>query len=90
MTAKLIFVKNFSHIAGIQDSFSMKYYLTKSNDGDEHVYGIQLISDQSSTLIPEISKEEQVAMDLLTFLFENSVNVDTVHDVVHDVMGRAV
>ena len=78
MDIKVIYTKEFSKIEGIQNGERVYYNLLFQNEGEENmVYGIELVSSINGKLENQIfegvSDSEETTLNILRFLYENSV-----------------
>lgn len=80
------YVRHYSEIGSIQKEKSVRYELVNQPDG----YGIRVTLDSSGRIRSDcqerITSSREEAMELLTFLYENAVPIDTWRDLTSDVL----
>lgn len=85
-----LFQKHFSRLDGIQEEQDIAYYLVSPEKGTEEGYGVTLQAKcgafESTETVDNISAEKQLAENIIAFLYENAVTVDTLKDVTEDLV----
>lgn len=90
-TVTNIYEKIFSEIFNIQEAEEISYNLCTSHSKTVTTYGVELISkkgkgSQTCTL-SSISTTKKLVLEILTFLYENSVKPDSAPGVISDIFN---
>lgn len=92
MKSKTIYTKKFRRINKLQERQTLRYNLIEEETGDLPAFGIQLISDRKGVIEigfrRSLTSSKKEALDLLAFLYENAITLNTWQDVVTDLMQR--
>lgn len=87
MNLATTYVRHYSDIGDIQKEKSIRYELVSEQGG----YGIRVTTDSSgrtrSDYQGKITASRDEAMELLTFLYENAIPIESWRDLATDVMG---
>lgn len=88
MTKNPVYCKNFSKISNIQESEVIVYNKLLTSPDDIEFYGIEITSNISGEkfVVRRLSDREKDVMDILTFLYENSVRVNDCKSILEDVL----
>ena len=81
----LIIERKLNKIGSWQDETIIKYFLSKDNYDKYKIIILEQIDGKSTEL--EINKsfdDKQMALDLIEFLYENSVPLEQSNEVVHN------
>lgn len=85
-----LFQKHFSRLDDIQEEQDIAYYLVSPEKGMEEGYGITLQAKcgafESTETVEDVSEEKQLVENIIAFLYENAVTVDTLKDVTEDLV----
>ena len=87
--SRLIYSKEYSYLDGLQEAAKLEYYLEEPTENSQ--YGIKLIyrgAETEEDVWEEITPSRQQDLDLLTYLYENGVGIDSWRHVVEDVLHR--
>lgn len=91
MTVTTIFKKEFSPIKGIQKEEEVFYSLSDTVIKGENMYGIEVSSlcDQKeiSEAIHNISTSREEVINIIQYLYENSVKTEVFRDIISDMYG---
>ena len=98
MTKKIdIYSREFSQITGLQNREIITYRLCKTQEEDLTVYGIELDSllkdeyinykKNKKNLLERISCSKELALDILKYLYENSIRPESAYSVVMDILN---
>lgn len=91
MTVTTVFKKEFSPIKGIQKEEEVFYSLSDTVIKGENIYGIEVSSlcDQKevSEAIHNISSSREEVMNIIKYLYENSVKTEVFKDIISDMYG---
>lgn len=87
-----IYSRKFSDICDLQGEESIDYNLVCSNDSTNAKYGIELVSVLCNDVCKEsvlgISSSKERVMDVIKYLYENSVKIDSCRDIISDIFRR--
>ena len=85
-----IYTKNFSEINSIQSKKIIKYYICEENICDTKIYGISILEIGKSNNLEKtfnyISFDYCLILNILKFLYENSIGILNFKDVVKDIL----
>lgn len=89
-----IYTRRFSEIGyGIQAARTLEYDLCKSEEDGTECYGIHIISHSGNRceedIIQNISINKGFVMGIIRYLFENSVDVPYLRDIVEDLIANS-
>lgn len=91
MTVTTVFKKEFSPIKGIQKEEEVFYSLSDTVIKGENIYGIEVSSlcDQKevSEAVHNISSSREEVLNIIKFLYENSVKTEVFKDIISDMYG---
>lgn len=91
MAVTTVFKKEFSPIKGIQKEEEVFYSLSDTVVKGENIYGIEVSSlcDQKevSEAIHNISRSREEVMNIIKYLYENSVKTEVFKDIISDMYG---
>lgn len=98
MTKKInIYSREFSQITGLQSREIITYKLCKTQEEDLTVYGIELDSllkneyinyeKNKKNLLERISCSKELVLDVLKYLYENSIRPESAYSVVIDILN---
>lgn len=86
----MLFEKNFSKLGELQECSRTVYRLVETQKSGESVYGIQLTEEREGSTRNDILDADglsrEKAIEILTFLYENSVSVSVAREVVEDLL----
>ena len=98
MTKKIdIYSREFSQISGLQNREIIIYRLCKTQEEDLTTYGIELsyllndrynTCNESKNMIERISCSEEIVLNILKYLYENSVKPETAHSIIADILNE--
>ena len=86
MTKNTVYCKNFSKISNIQEKETIVYNELLTTFDNMEFYGIEITSsiDEEKFVVQRLSDKERDVMDILTFLYENSVRVNGCDSILED------
>ncbi len=98
MTKKIdIYSREFSQITGLQNREIITYRLCKTQEEDLTVYGIELGSllkdkyinyeKNKKNLLERISCSKELVLDVLKYLYENSIKPESAYSIVTDILN---
>ncbi len=93
MTTKTnIYVRHFSEISQLQTKELVYYNLCSTEEKDYVVYGLEITSEIGKKLtnksaLNKISCSKKLVLDILNYLYENSVRPDSAIYVVEDILN---
>ena len=94
MKFKKIYSKKYSKIDNMQEEKIVNYYLLYYEFKDEKFYGIRIISYQKDLVdedaIEKISDDEEFVLELIKYLYENSIDTIFFRDVVKEMLVKKV
>ncbi len=82
---KLIREKRFNRIGGLQNEKLIKYFLS-SNDETSHTIVIVDQNDNNEIKIDRLFNDKEIALNLIEFLYENSIPLEQSNEVVEDLL----
>ena len=88
-----VYTRNFSEIIGLQIAQTINYNLCTVKENDFVAYGIEVIDSFGKTSskmykIQRISCSKDYVLEILKFLYENSVKPDEAPYVVFDILNE--
>lgn len=88
VTKTKLLEKTFTPIKGLQAQGCTSYYLTKENSfygiSVEHSSGQQILSHTQNN----ISTNKESVTNILTFLYENAIPVETIDDIIVELLQK--
>lgn len=88
MTVTAVFKKEFSPIKGIQKEEEVFYSLSDTVINGENIYGIEVSSlcdhKETSEAIHNISTSKEKVMNIIQYLYENSIKTEVFRDIISD------
>lgn len=85
-----IYTKKFSEINNVQSKKIIKYHICEENIGDTKIYGISILEickgNNLEKTLDYISFDYFLTLNILKFLYENSIGVLNFKDVVKDIL----
>lgn len=82
-----MFEKTFTQIESFQNEFTVTYYLTL----EDNYYGIELEQISKSDCLVQskikISNDKSLVEDILTFVYENTIPIETFDDVLDELLN---
>ena len=97
MTKKTdIYFREFSQIPGLQKREKITYRLCKTQEEDLTIYGIELgyllkenyNYKEDKNIIERISNSKEVVLNILKYLYENSVKPESARSIVTDILNE--
>ncbi len=97
MTKKTdIYFREFSQIPGLQKREKITYRLCKTQEEDLTIYGIELgyllkgnyNYKEGKNIIERISNSKEVVLNILKYLYENSVKPESARSIVTDILNE--
>mgnify|MGYP001011983181 CR=1 FL=1 len=89
---KTIYTKTFSEIKGIQQYCKISYNLFEYSEPNGKIFGIEIgYSDNfetKNTLIKNISYSKNLVLDIITYLYENSIKDESAEYIIKDIMSQ--
>lgn len=85
---KTIYKRNFSKISTVQEHEQIIYNLCITEENTASSYGIEIISKKKTTQkcqLISISDSKSYILEILTFLYENSIKPDTALGIISDI-----
>lgn len=86
-----IYIKNFSTIPNVQEQEQILYNLCKTNSQNIITYGVEIVSKkrqgQQQCTLSGLSNIETRILDILKFLYENSIKPDSAPGVISDIFN---
>ena len=90
MKLKSVYIKEFSKIGTIQSRKTIEYNICESELGDFTIYGVHLREKKRAVIVEKIvnhvSSDYCKVLDILQFLYENSVSPVNAKDIVEDLL----
>lgn len=95
MDIEVIYTRDFSKIEGIQNGERVYYNLLFQNEEEENmVYGIELVSSingkMENQIFDGISASRETTLNILKFLYENSVRPYEFIGIVSDLISSKI
>lgn len=91
MQTTTMYVKRFSSLDGLQGQEEIVYNLSTSEKYGLPSYGIEVESKKGEGVrkfsIKDVSTSRDGTKNILTYLYENAVKIDTAMDVVYDIIS---
>ncbi len=91
---KTIFKKEFSEIKGIQKKEEILYRLSDDIVDGNSTYGIQVFSicedNETSESVQNISSSKEMVLDIIKYLYENSVKTENFKDIIFDMYKLSI
>ena len=92
MIIKNIYSKEFSKIDKIQKWKIINYNICKTNSGISEIYGINIseteMNKTKEQTIENISFSYDEVMNILRFLYENSIGIISFKDIIEDLLNE--
>ena len=82
---ELIRKKRFSRIGGLQNEKIIKYFLS-SHDETNYTIIIWDQNDNNETKIDKLFSNKEIALNLIEFLYENSIPLEQSSEVIEDLL----
>lgn len=87
-----IYSRNFSAICDLQNEETVDYNLLENTNGTDNLYGIEVISAMSGNMCKEsiinLSGSRDKVMNVIKYLYENSVKIESFRDIVSDIFNK--
>ncbi len=94
MSVTTIYLKRFSKIFNVQEEEEVYYSLAQSNEVSGPVYGIEVSSvcngKRECDRVESITSVKETVLDIIQYLYENSVKLEAFEDVVNDFINKKV
>ena len=92
LITNLLYKKVFSKLENIQESQEILYNLCEDPESGGKGHGIQIISKNTkgiqSRVFEKLSDSEDVVKNIITYLYENSVKIESAEYIIQDVLER--
>ena len=92
---KNIYTKKFSQIQELQEPETINYCLLTTEEKNFVVYGIEVSSNfekqgekKDETKVKVISCSEEFVLDIIKYLYENSIKPDTAKCIIQDIINK--
>lgn len=86
-----IYKKNFSTIPNVQEQEQILYNLCKTKSQNIVTYGVEIVSKKQQKrqqcTLSSLSNVETLILDILKFLYENSIKPDSAPAVISDIFN---
>lgn len=91
MTTEIIYSKKFSGIPYLQEEEKITYNILSTVVDSKSIFGIKVSSNiNNEVLIKDIAFTKEAAINILTYLYENSIKPEFVGDVVNDIFNKKI
>lgn len=86
-----VYIKQFSEINDLQFKKIIKYNICEKNIGNSKIYGINIsehFEGKNNNETEFVSENYDLTLEILTFLYENSVGVYHFKEIIEDVLWK--